>query len=509
MNTIPSPSLGLRPGAWLVVPLLVAVGFFSSCRKDEQFTDEPVQLTFSEDTVLFDTVFTELSTSVTKRFTARNPNANAVTVDVSLEGGTASPFRINVDGASGTAFSDVEILGGDSFFVFVEVLPGAGGVNTPFVVEDHVRFHTNGAEQAVALVVWGQDAHHYRPDQSVAGLPAFSYIAGGFDDLGNQICEDITWPNDKPYVIYGYGVVDSCSSLTIQPGVRVYFHGSSGLWVYRNGRINAQGTVEERITFQGDRLEALYQDLPGQWDRIWINEGDAGLDNVFTNVVIRNSLIGIQCEPVPWLPDLPTSANKLVLDNVRIENASAAGILSRNYRIESTNLLVADCGQYCIALTGGGQYAFNHATVANYWAWDVRNTPAFILTNRFTDVNGTVRTAAIEPSTFTNGIIYGANTNEFLLELDAGATTDLIFDHWLFRTDQSTSTAEHFPDPGGIFRNQAPGFANTAEADYHLTETGFARDRGVATGDGTFDLDGNLRGADGGFDLGCYEWVPE
>ena len=499
-----------RSSALILLPLaglLLAV----SCRKDELFTDEPVQLVFSEDTVMFDTVFTTLTSSVTKRFTARNTSSNAVSMDVALEGGTPSPFRINVDGSTGTSFSDVQILGGDSIYVFVEVLPGAGGVNTPFIIEDHVLFNTNGAEQSVALTVWGQDAHFFpntdRPVQHVSGFPAFSYIAGGFDDMGNQICEDIIWPNDKPYVIYGYGVVDSCCSLTIEAGVRVYFHGGGGLWVYRNGRLNAQGTVEERITFQGDRLEAIYQDLPGQWDRIWINEGEASMDNVLTNVVIRNSLIGIQCETVPWHPELPTTANKLVLDNVRIENASAAGILSRNYRIESTNLLVADCGQYCMALTGGGQYTFNHTTVANYWAWAVRNTPAFIMTNQFSDIDGLVQTRTIDPSTFTNGIIYGANTNEFELDLDGGATTDFTFDHWLFRTDQSTSDPAHFIT--GIIRNQAPGFVNSSEADYHLVESGgVARDGGVAGSDpeAIFDLDGNLRG-DGQPDLGCYEWV--
>ncbi|MCB0813411.1 MAG: hypothetical protein KDB87_09660, partial [Flavobacteriales bacterium] len=52
---------------------------------------------------------------------------------------------------------------------------------------------------------------------------------------------------------------------------------------------------------------------------------------------IRNSLIGIQCETFPLNPLEPTSEAKLKLDNAKIFNASLAGILSRNFRIESTN----------------------------------------------------------------------------------------------------------------------------------------------------------------------------
>ncbi|MCB0813410.1 MAG: hypothetical protein KDB87_09655, partial [Flavobacteriales bacterium] len=161
-----------------------------------------------------------LTTSVTKRFTVRNRNDQAVRVDIALEGGSPSPYRINVDGASGLTFSQVEILGGDSLFVFVEVLPGQGGVNTPFIVEDRILFNTNGNEQEVLLVAWGQDAHIFRPDRSIPGFPDFSIIAG-LDDQGNPTCETVTWPNDKPYVIYGYAVVDSCSTLQIDPGVKV------------------------------------------------------------------------------------------------------------------------------------------------------------------------------------------------------------------------------------------------------------------------------------------------
>jgi len=491
--------------------LLLAVVALSGCRRERLFTDDPgVRLSFSRDTVLFDTVFTTVGT-VTKRFTARNPNNRAVRVDIALEGGGPSPFRINVDGSPGTRFEGVEIPGGDSVYVFVEATLGPGGVNTPFIIEDQILFRTNGNEQRVLLTAWGQDAHFIFPGPDSIqspNLPPFRIIAGR-DANGQEICETVTWTNDKPYVIYGYAAVDSCSTLRIEPGVRVYVHGGGGLWIYRWGRILAEGTLDQPITFQSDRLEPFYAEVPGQWDRIWINDGPAGQDNRLVNVVVKNALIGIQCETWPGIPEAPTSEAKLVLNNVKIRNCSAAGILSRNYRIESNNLLVGDCGQYGVALTGGGEYFFNHSTIANHWNYGVRNTPAFIMTNTYLDIRNRLQVRAVTNSRFTNGIIHGGNNNEFKLEFDNGIAPQLAFERMLIRTDQST-TGAFFPDASTIHRNANPGFVSVTDRDFRLTEGSFARNKGTSsTIEAINDIGGNLRNCDGGgFDLGCFEWCP-
>ncbi|MBK7269138.1 MAG: hypothetical protein IPI07_06395 [Flavobacteriales bacterium] len=502
----------MNPRSLLFLALLGSAFLVTGCRKDLQFTEDGVTLEFSTEQVLFDTVFSQLTTSVTKRFVARNPNTQGVKVDIALVGGSPSPFRINVDGVSGETFEDVAIAGKDSVFIFVEVLPGATGVNTPFVIEDQIRFNTNGTEQEVLLQVWGQDVLKYpnadAPIQNIQGLPPFCYIAGGYDNNGVQICgENVVWTAEKPILLMNYAVVDSCNSLTIEAGARIYVHNGAGLWVYKYGRLTAAGEQEQKIIFQGDRLEPAYQGLPGQWDRIWINEGEAGADNTLENVIIRNALIGIQCETFPSDPLAPTSAAKLILNNVAIRNCSAAGILSRNYRITSNNLLVADAGQYCVALTGGGEYFFNHTTIANYWSFDVREEPAFIMTNTYGDINGNIQVRDITASTFQNGIIYGSNTNEFLVDVDEAATTDYFFNRFLFRTDQSTSDAIHFGDQSFIIRNQDPAFADANNADFHLTSSSIsAINKGViSTNEAFSDLDGVFRG-DGQPDLGCYEF---
>ncbi len=496
----------LKTARFLILLFVVVLLALPACRKDAQFTEDRVELVFSQDTILYDTIFTTVG-SVTKRFTARNPNDNAVRVDIALQGGSPSPFRINVDGASGLSFTDVEILGGDSIYIFVEATLDANNANNPFIIEDHILFNTNGAEQDVLLLAWGQDAHFHYPDQFIQGFPSFSYIVGGFDGGGNQICDEVeVWTNDKPHVIYGYAVVDSCNKLEIQPGVKVYFHGGGGLWVYRGGWIEALGSTSEPIIFQGDRLESLYDNLPGQWDRIWINEGDfANEDNRFENVVIRNSLIGIQCETWPLSVNEPTTINKLVLNNVKILNCSAAGILSRNYRITANNLLVGDAGQYSVALTGGGQYELNHMTVGNFWDWEIRNTPAFIVTNYFQDINGTLQVRDIATSQFQNSIVHGSNTNEFEMDLDPAGTAAFNIHNILLRTDQNVS-GPFFT--GSVIVNQNPAFVNAAEDDYHLNANSSAIDVGLpSTFEAVSDIEGTLRAC--GFpDLGCYEYCP-
>lgn len=495
-----------------LILIILAAGTLTSCRKEAKFTDESgISLDLSRDTVLFDTLFSGVG-SVTKRFVARNPSANAVRVDIALEGGSPSPYRLNVDGATGITFDDVEILGGDSIYVFVEVTLDQGNSSNPFIIQDHVLFNTNGTAQQVLLEAWGQNAHFITigPDSiQIEGLPSFSYIAGGLDENGIQICETVTWVDDLPYVIYGYGVVDSCCTLIIEPGVDVYFHGGGGLWVYRYGQIKANGDLSQPITFQGDRLEPFYAELPGQWDRIWLNEGPAEFTNEFSNVLIKNALVGIQCENVPWRPEEPTSAQKLILNSVKIRNCSAAGILSRNYSIQATNLLVGDCGQYGVALTGGGEYQFEHFTIANYWSYGIRQTPAFYMNNVYQTANE-LQVRDISNSTFINGLVHGSNENEFQFSFnDLQLPSSLSFTHALLRTTQS-SNSPYFPDPSTIYRNQNPAFVDASARDFHIRPNSAAADRAIPSSNtfALFDLDGVDRGIDGQRDLGCYEVTP-
>ena len=139
--------------------LLFAIASTTSCKKTVFYSSE--NLSFSADTLVFDTIFTTVG-STTQQFKIYNNDNRTVTInEIELMGGTSSPFRMNVDGISGTNMANIELEGGDSLFVFVEVTLDVNGGTLPLVVEDRIRFNTNGTDQFVQLAVWGQDAYFH------------------------------------------------------------------------------------------------------------------------------------------------------------------------------------------------------------------------------------------------------------------------------------------------------------------------------------------------------------
>ena len=116
----------------------------SSCRKDDLLTDSSAKLTFSADSVLFDTVFTSIG-STTRQLMIYNTNNRPLKIStIRLAGGSSSPYRLNLDGVPGKSFTDVEIPGNDSLFLFVEITIDPGNAATPFIVQDSVVFEKIG-----------------------------------------------------------------------------------------------------------------------------------------------------------------------------------------------------------------------------------------------------------------------------------------------------------------------------------------------------------------------------
>ena len=119
-----------------IIFLLLATVFIMACRKDNIDTSSGINLRFSVDTVTFDTVFTDVG-SITKRLKVFNPSQDRIRIsDIQLAGGDNSNFRINVDGVNQTQVSDVEILGKDSIYIFVEATIDPNDLNNPLIVKD-------------------------------------------------------------------------------------------------------------------------------------------------------------------------------------------------------------------------------------------------------------------------------------------------------------------------------------------------------------------------------------
>ena len=92
-----------------------------SCKKQTFITDKNAPLSFTADTLRFDTVFTSTG-SVTQYFTIINSNTQKLKLSsIKLMGGNGSAYKINVDGDAAPEINNIEMEAGDSIYIFVSV----------------------------------------------------------------------------------------------------------------------------------------------------------------------------------------------------------------------------------------------------------------------------------------------------------------------------------------------------------------------------------------------------
>ncbi|MES2593228.1 MAG: right-handed parallel beta-helix repeat-containing protein [Bacteroidota bacterium] len=464
---------------------------FSSCKKDEQIADTSAKPIFSTDSVLFDTVFTTVG-STTKTFKIYNRNNQQINISrLFLATGSSSPFRINVDGVSGTSLNDIEIGGGDSLFVFVQVTVNPTGLNSPLLIRDSIVFETNNNRQHVMLTAIGQDVYLHKPDHfSTNGFPPYSIIT----------CNDV-WTNDKPHLIFGYAVVDEGCTLTIQQGVRVHLNNKAVLWVYKGGTLIVNGIHGNEVTFQGARLEADYKNVPGQWGKIWLSSESK--NNVIDWAIIKNGSIGVQADTLGD-PVNPT----LLISNTIVKNMSAAAIYGQGTHIRGYNCVFANCGQYIAALTIGGKYKFEHCTFANYWTEGSRSTPLLAMSNYYVDVNSTIQIRDLDSAYFGNCILYGDMEEEIGLDSSTfGGIFNYKFDHCFIKTAMNTTDGAHY-NTVSPYQNVDPQFVDVSSNNYQLKATSPAIDQ-AGPSSIVYDLNNQFRpnaSTTSIPDIGAYEY---
>ena len=448
-----------------ILTLLAVSSSFLSCKKDKLLTDSSARLSFSKDSVLFDTVFTTIG-SATRQIRVRNTNSQKINISsVRLAQGTSSNFIMNVDGTSGKEVTNVEILANDSIFIFIQVNVNPNNILSPLIIQDNILFDINGNQQSVALEAWGQDAHYHFPDKAI------QYRTGylPYSTVSTQTNVTVNWgggtgvSDNKPHVIYGWLVVDSTQKLVINPGVKVYFHQNAGLWVYRYGTLQVNGTLGNEVTFQGDRREADYADLPGQWNRIWINEGHT--DNYINYAIIKNGFIGLQAEVLLSI----SQPNKVKITNTTIKNCSKWGLYTVAFNIWAANNVISNCKEYCAAITNGKNCVFLNNTFANYFNKDGGrgSQPCVHLDN----YDGTT-IWPYDSLYFGNCIIDGSLTGSELetdVRTPISATKIYQFSHCLLKSTVITGTTS----VNTIF-NQTANFTDVTNYDFSLKSTGSA-----------------------------------
>jgi hypothetical protein len=148
----------------------------------------------------------------------------------------------------------------------------------------------------------------------------------------------------------------------------------------------------------------------------------------------------------------------------------------------------------------------DYCTFANYWPFDSRQDPAFVMSNFFTDANNNLQVQQFVNTNFRNCIMYGNNANqndfnEFVVALQDPELQAFNFEYCLVDTDQNLSNENGYENmTNGI----APTFVSPGSGDFHLSSAPSAM-QGTPVSPPNVDLDNQSR--TGLTDKGCYEFV--
>jgi hypothetical protein len=409
----------------------------------------------------------------------------------------------------------------------------------------------------------------------VAGLliVAVRYVlASPATNWGGTLTEDTTLhPEDNPHIVDSTLVVAAGVTLTIEPGVELYFAPRASLVVY--GRLLAEGEPAQRILFTR-RDEGTY------WGTIAIIESYA--DNRITHAVIEYTREGL---PNPRSDGVTAVDSRLTLaDSVLRFTESSSGVNSYWHSILQVSRNEIHDIQGDAVRVNGGQVVIegNHIYNARYGIYAHEgiailnmqpNSPALVVDNQVHDVSddcldvndswvaiernrvyncpdkgisigtghqvppGTKATSA----TVVNNLVYSSsigiavkdsavarlvhNTvvdNEVdglaLYEAVSGygggaatvANTILWGNGQSIRLDAVSTVAVTHSDVAGGWSGEGNLDADPsfwAAGDYHLNGDSPAIDAGRKTGIAT-DLDSLFRYVGAAPDMGAYEWPP-
>ena len=336
-----SPFPPFAPSPFHPFTLLLTIVMLTGCNDINNYSVSPNHLlSFSTDTLTFDTVFTTIG-SATGYFMIYNRNSEALKIEtIRLAGGERSGFRINIDGRKGDTFSDIPIWKKDSLYVAVEVTVNPNDDNSPFALYDSVVFNTNGRTQYVLLEAYGQNTH---------------ILKGGVIFIG-----DTTLTAERPYLIYDSIYIPEGVTVKIEKGASFYMH-KDAKWLI-GGTIITNGTQDEPVQFRADRLNKLtpylsYDNISAQWDGLYFSA--SSFDNELNYTLIRNGISGLTFEEST--PD----RKKIDIRNSQIKNMDGNVLWAVNCHIEASNSEFSNATTYLVMLLGG-KYQFTHCTMANY-----------------------------------------------------------------------------------------------------------------------------------------------
>ncbi len=466
---------------YFLATLIGCICITTACDDLDNYSTNPSHtLSFSQDTLRMDTILAGVGTS-THILKVYNRHKEPLLISsIQLADAASSGFRINVDGIKGTSFADIEIRQRDSLFIFVEATLQPQDSDVPIFKKDSIVFVTNGIRQDVKLHAYGQDFIAFR---------------------GKEIVEDTIISSKRPIVIYDSLIVKPNVQLTLSAGVKLYFHGKSGLRVY--GTLIANGTIDNPVVFRGDRTDNMfaylpYDRLPGQWGGIKIEA--KSFENQLNYVDIHGGIYGIQCDSAG------TERVKINIANSIIHQVSGNGLSFIDCKATVANSSISNAGRYCVNLTGG-DYEFVHCTLANYYSWDIKKGVALRFANEHNGLPYPLSLAA-----FRNCIITGSSNDEIsgVSSNDSSVPFNYYFSNCLIN-----SIVEENDKIVNVVWKKDDNFTlmDSREQRYDFSLNSKSAAINIAANEDAlsypYDLKGNSRLTDGYPDAGCLEWIDE
>lgn len=366
--------------------LFVILSFFVSCMDDEDYTASPGDiLTFSTDSVAFDTIISGEPTH-TYRFSVRNNASKAIRIThVGLERGKDSPFVVNVDGIpliDGYA-EDFEIASKDSMIVYLMANLPDRDQDEPVSETDQLLFHLeSGVCQSMKLTAAGQSIIPLRQ---------------------HRITGQTVFDQKRPYQIMDSLVVEKGATLTLNPDVRLFFHADAELIVH--GTLLVQGTAEQPVVLRGDRLGNMfdgqpYDRIPGQWGGVRLASGSSG--NVIRYADIHSGKYGVRVD------SSDISAVKLVLENSVLHNVMQNALDIRMAKVEVGNSQITNAGANCVRVRGG-DVSIVHCTIGRFYIFSGGSGVAL----DFSNADGPVR-LPLHRLYIANSIVTGYQNDEIM-----------------------------------------------------------------------------------------------
>lgn len=465
---------------YFILTLICSISLIMVSCIEDGFTTSPSHvLTFSRDTVDFDTVFTDLGTP-TARLIVSNKASKGLNISSIRFRNPNSVFRMNVDGMSGYDFRDVEIRAKDSIYVFIECfIPETEG-NSPGLVSDELEFVTNGVTQTVQVEAYGQNVTRLR---------------------NVRISANTTLTADRPYVIFDSLTVEKGAVLTVEPGAQLLFHDNASLVV--EGTINALGSAERKIAMRGDRLDNVLPDvgydiMAGQWKGVRI--GAYSFDNRLEYVDMRSTAIGLVVDSCADL-----SRQKLTLVNSWLHNSQGNVLTSKYAKVDAYGCCFSEAAGSVVSLTGGS-HEFLQCTIANNYLFSAIRGPLLSL-HHVLPGHAEENDLPLMRASFSNSIIYGLaddlNIGDFtgadvffrFVSLKASGTDDDNFINCFWDTDP-------------MFYTDRPiyYFNYRLQPDSPVIAVG---DPALVTPVAQYDMDGVNRLSTANPSLGAYQFVAQ